>query len=223
MPHPRFASVLFDCDGTLLDTIGDLAYAGNLVCQAHGWPQHDEEAFKRMVGDGQRVLVSRFVPVEIEDDEQALDAVYQEFVIAYGAHKKDTTGPYAGIVDCVCALRQAGVRVGVLTNKNHDQAVPLVGEFFGEMFDAVQGRVDGIEPKPEPPMTRMLMRALGAEPGSTLMVGDTAVDIACGKNVGIATCGVLWGFRGRDELEKAGADHIVSTPAQLSAYVLGTE
>ena len=120
-------------------------------------------------------------------------------------------------------LRQAGVQVGVLTNKNHEQAVPLVARAFGDVFDAVQGRVDGMEAKPEPPMTLKLMEALGADPAHTLMVGDTAVDIACGKNVSIATCGVTWGFRTRDELEAAGADHIVDTPAQLAAWILGGE
>lgn len=221
MPQPRFTSVLFDCDGTLLNTIGDLAYAGNLVCEAHGWPKHSVDAFKRMVGDGQRVLVSRFVPVEVNDDAAALEGVYQEFVCAYDAHKNDTTGPYEGILECVKALREAGVQVGVLTNKNHEQAVPLVARAFGDVFDAVQGRVDGMEAKPEPPMTRKLMEALGADPARTLMVGDTAVDISCGKNVSVATCGVTWGFRTRDELKTAGADHIVDTPGQLAAWILG--
>lgn len=220
MVRPRFSCVLFDCDGTLLDTIGDLAHAGNLVCQAHGWPTHDVEAFKRMVGDGQRVLVSRFVPAEVAADPAALEAAYQEFVQAYSAHKEDTTGPYEGIAACVAALRRAGVAVGVLTNKNHEQAVPLVRKFFGEAFDAVQGRLDSMPAKPAAPMTLALMGALGADPASTLMVGDTSVDIACGKNVGIASCGVTWGFRSRDELVAARADFIVDAPEELERLVL---
>ena len=119
MTQPRFSYVLFDCDGTLLNTIGDLACAGSLVCKAHGWPTHGIDSFKRMVGDGQRVLVRRFVPEDVAADPDALEAAYQEFVELYSAHKEDTTGPYEGIVACVERLRAAGVHVGVLTNKNH--------------------------------------------------------------------------------------------------------
>ena len=205
MTQPRFSYVLFDCDGTLLNTIGDLACAGNLVCEAHGWPTHDIDLFKRMVGDGQRVLVRRFVPEGIAADPDALEAAYQEFVELYSAHKEDTTGPYEDIVACVERLRTAGVHVGVLTNKNHEQAIPLVEKFFPGLFDAVQGRLD----------------TLPAKPASTLMVGDTSVDIACGTNAGIAACGVTWGFRPRTELVEAGADFIVDTPAELARLILG--
>ena len=221
MTQPRFSYVLFDCDGTLLNTIGDLACAGNLVCEAHGWPTHDIDLFKRMVGDGQRVLVRRFVPEDVAADPDALEAAYQEFVELYSAHKEDTTGPYEGIVACVEHLRAAGVHVGVLTNKNHEQAIPLVKKFFPGLFDAVQGRLDTLPAKPAAPMTHTLMEALGADPESTLMVGDTSVDIACGTNASIAACGVTWGFRPRAELVEAGADFIVDTPAELARLILG--
>ena len=221
MAQPRFSYVLFDCDGTLLNTIGDLACAGNLVCEAHGWPTHDIDLFKRMVGDGQRMLVRRFVPEGIAADPDALEAAYQEFVELYSAHKEDTTGPYEGIVACVECLRAAGVHVGVLTNKNHEQAIPLVKKFFPGLFDAVQGRLDTLPAKPAAPMTHALMEALAADPASTLMVGDTSVDIACGTNAGIAACGVTWGFRPRAELVEAGADFLVDTPAELARLILG--
>lgn len=221
MAHPRFSTVLFDCDGTLLNTINDLACAGNLTCQAHGWPTHDVETFKRMVGNGQRVLVERFVPASVAADPDALEAAYQEFVRLYGVHQQDTTGPYEGIVSCIERLRAAGVRVGMLTNKNHEQAIPLAEKFFPGLLDAAQGRVDSMPAKPAAPMTLALMEALGADPASTLMVGDTSVDIACGKNAGLASCGITWGFRGREELVDAGADFIVDTPDELACLVLG--
>ena len=221
MAQPRFSYVMFDCDGTLLNTIGDLACAGNLVCEAHGWPTHDIDLFKRMVGDGQRVLVRRFVPEDIAADSDALEAAYQEFVGLYSSHKEDTTGPYEGIVACVERLRDAGVHVGVLTNKNHEQAILLVEKFFPGLFEAVQGRLDALPAKPAAPMTHALMEKLGADPESTLMVGDTSVDIACGTNAGIAACGVTWGFRPRTELVEAGADFIVDSPAELARLILG--
>jgi phosphoglycolate phosphatase len=221
MPAPRFATVLLDCDGTLLNTIDDLAAAGNHVCAAHGWPTHATDAYKRMVGDGQRVLVSRFVPATVAADEAALEAAYQEFEAYYSAHKEDATAPYPGVVEALRELAAAGVRMGVLTNKNQDSADVLVAKYFGGLVDAVQGRVDGVPAKPDPAMTNALMARLGADPATTLMVGDTRVDVACGTNAGVVACGVLWGFRDRAELEDAGARWVVSTPEELVGVVLG--
>lgn len=221
MSGPRYRTVLFDCDGTLLNTIADLSSSVNRVCRAHGWPGHDVEACKRMVGDGQRVLVERFVPAGVAADPAALDAAYREFVTDYEAHKEDETAPYEGVREVLVRLRGAGVRLGVLTNKNHEQAVPLVERFFPGLIDAVRGRVDGLAPKPDPQMTLSLMGSLQADAASTLMVGDTSVDVACGKNVGADACGVLWGFRGEDELRHAGADVLAAVPADLLGIVLG--
>lgn len=220
-PTRRFDYVLLDCDGTLLDTLTDLANAGNHVCALHGWVPYDLDAYKRKVGNGQRVLASRIVPPELAGDNALVDEVYREFCSYYDQHKEDATAPYAGIVDALGQLSQAGMTLGVLTNKDQPAADLLIEQYFGDLLPVVQGRVDTMPAKPEPPMTLALMERLGAQPERTLMVGDTAVDIACGKNVGIATCGALWGFRDRSELEQAGAEHLVETPAELVELVLG--
>ena len=217
----RFSCVLWDCDGTLLDTIADLAAAANHVCEAHGWPTFTEEEYKLKVGNGQRVLVTRFMPAELAADEKLVEDTYREFCAYYGEHKEDCTAPYPGIAEALEELAAAGVRMGVLTNKNQAESETLVQRYFGGLLTVVQGRTDDMPAKPEPPMTRALMRRLKAGPASTLMVGDTKVDIACGTNVGIATCGVLWGFRGQAELEAAGADWIVERPQQVVDLVLG--
>ena len=219
---PRFTCVLWDCDGTLLNTIGDLAAAGNHVCALHGWPTFSVDAYKRKVGNGQRVLVERIVPADAAAaDPAVLGRAYDEFCAYYTRHREDATGPYPGVAEALRELAAAGVCMGVLTNKNQEQADPIVARHFGDLLPAVQGRVDGMPAKPEPPMTRALMARLGADPARTLMVGDTGVDVASGANAGLATCGVLWGFRDRAELEAAGATWVVGRPGQVVDLVLG--
>ena len=219
--RPRFTHILWDCDGTLLDTISDLAAAGNHVCALHGWPQFDEAEYRRKVGNGQRVLVSRIVPPALAGDEALLERAYEEFCAYYALHKEDSTAPYPGMVEALRELRDAGVSMGVLTNKNQAEAEKLVAKFFGDLLPVVQGRVDGMPAKPEPPMTLALMGRLGATREGALVVGDTSVDVASGANAGLATCGVLWGFRDRAELEGAGATYIAARPRDIVDLVLG--
>ena len=217
----RCTAVLFDCDGTLLDTIGDLCAAGNAVCAAHGWPLHDVEEYKIMVGNGQRTLVERFMPPELAGDPAAVEEAYRAFCDHYALHKEDTTSPYPGIAEAVRALSDAGLSLGVLTNKNQQEADELVTRHFGGLFEAVQGRVDGVPAKPDPTMAHALMARLDADPRTTVLVGDTKVDIETGVNAGIATCGVLWGFRSRAELERSGASFLAPTPAELVQLLSG--
>lgn len=223
-PHPRaprYRSVLFDLDGTLLDTIEDLAQAGNSVCAHFGWPPYSLDEYKRKVGNGQRKLAERIVPPQLAGDRALADKAYELFCAHYEAHALDHTRPYPGLTDLVDHLRERGVSMGVLTNKNDDAAQRVVAHFFGRRLPVVQGRRDGVPAKPDPTMTRALMQRLGADPASTLMVGDTPVDIACGVNAGIDACGVLWGFRGREELTRAGAAFLVATAQELEMTILG--
>ena len=119
-------------------------------------------------------------------------------------------------------LRAAGVELAVLTNKDHISAAPLIEKYFGpDRFALVQGRVDAFPPKPEAPVTLHVMEELGADPATTLYVGDSNVDVLTGHNAGLKSAGVTWGFRGRAELEAASADYVVDTQAELAALILG--
>lgn len=215
-----YTHVIFDLDGTLLNTIDDLADAGNHVCAAHGWPVHTVDEFKYMVGNGIPNLVSRFTPAGLGKAELA--GALAEFSAYYGEHKEDKTAPYPGVPELLAALRGAGVQLAVLSNKAHALAGPVVEHYFPDVFGCVQGALPDAPLKPDPTLLRTLMDRIGAQPGTTLFVGDSNVDVLTGKNGGLTVAGVLWGFRGRDELKEAGADWIIQSPEQLSAIVTGT-
>jgi len=215
-----FTHVIFDLDGTILNTLDDLADAGNHVCALHGWQGHPVDEYKRMVGNGILRLVFRFAPEGT--DETEIETARLEFMDYYDAHKADKTAPYVGVPEVIGLLKAAGVRVSVLTNKADELARPMVESYYPNVFEAVQGALPGKPTKPDPTLLLRLMDKLGAKPESTLFVGDSNVDIVTGKNAGLATCGVLWGFRSREELESEGADYIIDAPAQLLEVVTGT-
>ena len=171
------------------------------------------------MGNGQPKLIERIIPAEYAGDGRMFEQVIGEFRAYYDAHKEDHTAPYPGVIDMLDTLRDAGVHLAVLSNKDHPAAEPLVARYFGARFDLVQGRIDAYPPKPAAPITRYVLDQLDADPASTLYVGDSNVDVATGHNAGLAVAGVSWGFRGRGELEAAGADYLVDTPAELAELI----
>lgn len=214
-----FKYVIFDLDGTLLNTIDDLADAGNWVCRNHGWSTHSVEEYKRFVGNGIAKLVARFVPEEWRTPE-GIRAVLEEFMPYYDAHKADKTAPYSGLPQMVARLKGAGVSMAVLTNKAHELSGPIVEGYYPGVFDRVQGALPGMPTKPDPTLLHRLMEEMGATPENTLFVGDSNVDIRTAKNGGLTSCGVLWGFRSRAELEEEGATFLAETADELEKLIL---
>lgn len=217
-----FSHVIFDLDGTILNTLEDLAAAGNHTCEMHGWPTFAVDEYRYKVGNGMLKLVERFMPAEYAGDGRMFEQTLAEFRAYYGEHKEDHTSPYAGTIEMLDRLRAADVQLAVLTNKDHISAAPLIEKYFGsERFALVQGRVGAFPPKPEAPVTLHVMKELGADPATTLYVGDSNVDVLTGHNAGLKSAGVSWGFRGRAELEAAGADYVVDTQDELAELILG--
>ena len=216
-----YTHVIFDLDGTLLNTLEDLACAGNHVCEMRGWPTFTQDQFRYKVGNGQVKLVERLIPAEGAGDGRVLERALADYRSYYAEHREDHTAPYEGILTLLDQLGNEGVSLSVLSNKDHAATEPLVRKYFGDRFDVVQGRIDAFPPKPEAPITLHVLERLGADPSTTLYVGDSNVDIACGHNAGLHACGVAWGLRGRRELEKAGADYVVDTPMELIDIVTG--
>ena len=164
-------------------------------------------------------LAERFAPEDWRTPERfaALRLVFMPY---YNAQKEEKTAPYPGVVALLDRLKGAGVRMAVLSNKDHSLAPAIIEGYFPGVFAFVQGALEGVPTKPDPTLLHRLMGEMGATPADTLFVGDSSVDIRTARNGGLVSCGVLWGFRTRAELETEGADRIVGTPEELGELIL---
>ena len=214
-----YQNVIFDLDGTLLNTIDDLADAANWVCERHGWPTHTVEEYKQLVGNGMAVLAQRFVPADWRTPVR-IAQVLGEFMPYYDAHKEDKTAPYPGLPELLSELKGAGVKVAVLSNKAHSLVPDILEHYFPGVFSYAQGALEGQPTKPDPTLLHKLMGEMGATKDNTLFVGDSNVDVRTAKNGGLTCCGVLWGFRGREELVREGADFLAEDAGALKKLIL---
>lgn len=214
-----FKLVIFDLDGTLLDTIGDLAAAGNHTLAEMGFPQHPEDRFRQFVGNGIPKLIERMLPEG--HDRQTEEAAYERFMEYYSQHKCDHTKPYPGMAELVRELRANGVICGANSNKAHEFTQELIRLNFGEDITEVIGFGAGFQPKPDPGAALEIIRRTGVAPEQALYVGDSNVDIRTGHNAGIAVCGALWGFRGYDELAAENPTYFARDAAELRKIILG--
>lgn len=214
-----FKTVIFDLDGTLLDTIGDLAAAGNFVCRENGWPEHSVEEYKAMVGHGIPDLVARFMPEGAQSPLLHASALAR-FSAYYAEHSMDLTAPYAGIGELLAELKEQGIELAVCSNKADVFSREIIAHYFPAVFALVRGKREGVPVKPDPACVMQLLQELHARPESTLFVGDSAVDIHTGHNAALKACGVSWGFRSRESLVNAGADFIADTVDELRRVIL---
>ena len=219
---PAYETVVFDLDGTLLNTLEDLHLSTNAALAANGMPERSLEEVRRFVGNGIRKLISRAVPAGT--DPAAQEAVYDSFRAHYAAHCEDHTGPYPGIPEMLAHLRAAGVRLAVVSNKGDFAVQELIARQFPGAFDAVLGECEerGIRKKPAPDMVNAALERMGADRAGMAYVGDSEVDVQTAANVGCPCVTCSWGFRTHEELLAAGATTFVDTPAELERVLLGT-
>jgi phosphoglycolate phosphatase len=218
MPKPSL--ILFDMDGTLLDTLGDIAASLNQVLAAHGLPTHSEDAYRMFVGDGIAVLVERAIgPGRADIDPHALT---QEMREVYAVRWAEQSRCYDGIPEALDRLVAAGIPMGILSNKPHDFTLAMAKHYLSPWpFIEVRGHKLPLLPKPDPQAAQEMLAAAGVDPRTAWYVGDTHVDIETGRRAGMISVGVTWGFRDEAELRSAGADHIVHDPAVLAGLAAG--
>jgi phosphoglycolate phosphatase len=215
---PRYAGVLFDLDGTLLDTLEDLADSTNRCLARLGLPPHPVESYRYFVGDGLSVLARRVLPPD-RQDQASLEALVELFNGDYQEHWADKTRPYRGIEELLAALSGRGLPMGVLSNKPHSFTAVMVEHFFrSRCFAEVFGARDSLPRKPDPAAALQICSRLGLTPERMLYAGDTRTDMQTARNAGMFAVGVLWGFRPREELLESGAQALVAHPRELLAF-----
>lgn len=211
---------VFDMDGTFVNSIGDISDAMNRSLMRMGYATYGENEYRRMVGDGMRVLCERALPINDENELERLISLYKEDYLNNCCVK---TVPYDGMVDLVCKLKAKGIRTVILSNKPHGQVQEIASKLFEkDLFDEVIGQTDAFPPKPEPSSLFHIMKKYNVLPQNTVYIGDSDVDVIFGKKAGVRTVGVEWGFRGREELINAGADVVVKNAEELKKFLIGS-
>lgn len=215
-------AVLFDLDGTLLDTLQDIADAANRVLADAGLPTHPFDAYRRFVGRGVRALLERATADAKGLDDRWLDRAVQSFAATYRETWNRHTRPYAGIEELIERLRESGVLLAVLSNKPDEFTRLCVDEYFGgDVFQQVRGERVGKARKPDPGAALEIAEALGVAPSDFLFVGDSDVDMRTAVAAGMTPVGALWGFRTAEELRAAGARVLLERPRELLGHVTG--
>ena len=213
----KYHTVLFDLDGTLLDTLTDLAGSVNHALRSNGLSERSAREVRAFLGNGIRDLVQQSVGTNCP--LALFEAVFEDFRAHYRLHSLDATAPYAGIMPLLDQLQGLGVRMGIISNKVDEAVQGLHARFFGQAIELAVGERAGIPKKPAPDAVLHAMQALKADPATTLYVGDSEVDFATAQAAGIDCALVLWGFRDDEQLRPLGATHYVEQPAELLKIV----
>lgn len=209
----KIDTVIFDMDGTILDTLDDLKDAVNHAMEAMGHPAHSREEIRTFVGNGVELLIRRALPEGY--DEREVAPALSEFKKFYAVHGNDNTKPYDGIKELLSELHKRGIKIAVLSNKYDAAVAELADSYFPGSFDVTYGEREGVPRKPEPDAVFAIIKEFKTDAAHTLYIGDSEVDMQTGKNAGVTTVGVTWGFRSVETLKENGADNIIDAPSEL--------
>lgn len=207
-------AVLFDLDGTLVNSLEDLAVSANFALQMYGYPTHETEKYKYFIGNGLLNLVEKTLPEE-NRNKDTINKLFQTVWKYYSENYVVNTVAYDGIKELLTELKQKGYKLAVVTNKPHEMALNVVKALLGDVFDIVCGKLENYPPKPDPTLTLKVIDELGVKPEECVFVGDSGMDAANAVNSGCLGIGVLWGFRTEEELRSNGADYIVNKPFEI--------
>lgn len=216
-----YKACIFDLDGTLADTLHSIAYFGNGTLEAFGYPPIETSEYKQLVGNGADLLMRRMLArVGADLPEEEIKSFRAEYDRRYAADPMALVGAYPGLPYVLPRLRDKGIKLGVLSNKPDDMTRAIVAQLYPGIFHAVHGQREGIPTKPDPAAVLALAEELGVSPAETLYIGDSGVDMDTAKNAGMDSCGVLWGFRTREELLEHGAMHLAGDPGELEKIIV---
>lgn len=212
----QYQAVLFDLDGTLIDSLADIALATNRTMETHGFPPHPIEAYKHMIGDGVRKLILRALPADKREEAATIDRCIAAYASDYGNNWSIQTRLYSGISDLLDGLTARGIRLAVLSNKPDPFTQTCAQCYLNRWkFDLVMGAGTQFPNKPDPASALEIARRLNLSPQQFLYLGDMQVDLQTACNAGMAFIGAAWGFRTADELRALGARHIANHPTDL--------
>ena len=210
----KYKGAIFDLDGTLLNTIGDIADSVNHVLTENGYPNFTAEEYRLKLGSGFKHLIEQSLPLETY--EETRNSIMKEFVHTYETNFMNKTVPYEGIDKMLDELNTMGIKIAVNSNKGDYFVKKLVNKYFRRIpFIGVYGEREGIPKKPDPAAANEILSMMGLESHEVIYIGDSSHDMLTGRNANMDKIGVLWGFRGREDLIQAGADHIVSSPEEI--------
>lgn len=207
---------IFDLDGTVLDTVHTIAYYGNYALAKHGIAPIEDKEYNYFAGNGAVNLIKRALRFRNCLSDETFEKVFADYNAAYNANTSYLTAPFAGIPETLDAIKAQGIKMAILSNKPHFATCGVIDSLFGPgYFDSVYGQREGVPIKPDPGAVYGLLAEHNVKPEECLYIGDTGTDMKTGKNAGLYTVGVLWGFRGKEELLENGADVIIEKPQQL--------
>ena len=206
---------IFDFDGTLVNSLPSIAYFANKALNKYGLPSIPMERYKNLVGNGAVNLTHRMLK-EVGADDSMFDKVYHEYYDTYDENFSYLTEPYEGIVDMLKELKKRGCKTAVVSNKPHITTVKICEELFGDLIDICRGQTEDCPIKPDPTAVLEVIEQLGAKKEDCVYCGDTITDMETGKNAGLFTVGVLWGFRGLEEIKSGNPQMIISHPSEFS-------
>ena len=211
-------SLIFDLDGTLINSLYDIALSMNKVLEKHNYPIHDMDKYNYFVGDGAFILVKNALPINISEEE--INIVLKSFIEIYEQNTHNNTKPYEGIYEMLNELESMKIKKAVLSNKPHKFTLKYVENLFNNFeFLEVHGQKTDIPKKPDPTMAKEIATKLNTLCEDVIFVGDTATDIKTAKNANMKSIGVAWGFRPVEELKEAGADFIAYSPMDIIKYI----
>ena len=213
----KYTTIVFDCDGTLLDTLTDLRNAVNFVLRAHNLPERSVPEVKAALGNGVAHLMRQSLPDSISEAE--FNTYLDEFKAYYGEHLQDYTAPYPGMLDVLDTLRAKGYKLAIVSNKIQEGITPLNNEYFGDRLPVAIGERPGLQRKPAPDMVLQALKELNSTPEESIYVGDSEVDVATAENSGLLCIGVTWGFREESLHQELGVTHIARKAEDILSIV----